>query len=996
MTRAVALSLTLFTGFTGLVYQVTWQKYLATLLGSHSEATAAVLGIFLGGLSVGYWLFGLVTKHRVERVAPSGAPTRLLLTYGAIEAAIGIYALLFPMLFRAAHAFSSVLPDGHAGLGFLFDVLLSALLIGPPAVMMGATIPILTQALSRSLSDATRFHAFVYGLNTIGAFAGALAAGFYLIPRLGLDGSLVAMGFVNLLAGACYAALHSVSREPGLPADLEGQDHTIGEARPYLVAALLIGFAMMTLETTLIRLAGLSFGSSQFTFSMVVAAFVLCIAIGALVVSAFSRIARSVLLIDLWGLVLLLMGLYFLLPQAPYWVHVLRSAFSEYDAAFYAYYVAGFLLLLLVIGLPVLLSGAALPLIFHHLRTEFGALGSLAGRLYCWNTVGSLIGALLGGYAMFFWFDLHEIYRFVVAAVVGSASLLTASASKRKKLAVAMATTTLAMLIFFPPWSSNILQSGLFRESEHPPDIYDGYRNYVERYIAPYDRNVLSYEDDPSTSVAVRSYIEADGRESRSIIVNGKSDSNTTRDIVTLNLLSTLPALLADRVERAFVVGWGTGVTVGELARINGVKEIVVAEISSGVIEADAFFEVFNRNAMKQPNVSVMRSDAYRALSRAKQRFDLIISEPSNPWVTGVEMLYSEEFLTLARERLGDGGVFAQWFHTYETDNASLQLVLRTFDRVFEHTSVWQATSLDLIILGFRNIGPAVDYHRLVERSHSPKFQPSLVRAGIDSPGELLAKELLPIGTWRAAGFEGPIHTLYRPLLNDAAGRAFFRRDTAILPFTGHGEAARVGAKNALLRRHFDFQGEHLGDNQRAAIVEQSCFQSRGYCVTLVADWMRENPESEAFDRARASAHAWFERHRPEDDAVSVLESLSGLFDQTSSVTALTTPETAWELTELYADFYYHAAPFDPAALEHAWSNCRERSKTREQCRSEVSPDSAKAVDLLREGDRSIEDYIERCMEQRFEGPKCREGALEARKVLAGDTTKVRRLSARD
>ena len=178
MTRPIAISLTLFTGFTGLVYQVTWQKYLATLLGSHSEATAAVLGIFLGGLSVGYSLFGRVSEKMMARAIREGGdtPSRLLLAYGAIEGGIGIYALLFPMLFRAAQSVSFLLPHEHAGLSFFFDVILAGLLIGPPAILMGSTIPVLTQALSRSIDDATRFHAFVYGLNTVGAFAGALAA----------------------------------------------------------------------------------------------------------------------------------------------------------------------------------------------------------------------------------------------------------------------------------------------------------------------------------------------------------------------------------------------------------------------------------------------------------------------------------------------------------------------------------------------------------------------------------------------------------------------------------------------------------------------------------------------------------------------------------------------------------------------------------------------------------------------------------------------------
>ena len=149
MIRAVALVLTVLTGFSGLIYEVTWQKYLATLLGSHSEATAAVLGIFLGGLSVGYALFGRIVRRLFARASTQSAPTRLLVLYGVIEAGIGIWALLFPTLFSGVHALSLQLALDSRGLGFALDVFFTVLLVGPPAVLMGA----------RSRSSPRRFPA---------------------------------------------------------------------------------------------------------------------------------------------------------------------------------------------------------------------------------------------------------------------------------------------------------------------------------------------------------------------------------------------------------------------------------------------------------------------------------------------------------------------------------------------------------------------------------------------------------------------------------------------------------------------------------------------------------------------------------------------------------------------------------------------------------------------------------------------------------------------
>lgn len=989
MTRAAALSLTIFTGFTGLVYQVTWQKYLATLLGSHSEATAAVLGIFLGGLSVGYSLFGVATSRLVAR-APERATARwLLFIYGGIEALIGVYALAFPWLFRAAQSASFMLPHTNAGVGFLFDVILAALLIGPPAVLMGATIPILTQALSRSLDDATRFHAFVYGLNTLGAFVGALAAGFYVVPRLGLDGTLFAMGAINLVAGALYGTLGLREQERPLaaPGQEEAEVGDVGDAWTYLAAALLIGFAMMTLETILIRLAGLAFGSSQFTFSMVVAAFVLCIAIGGLSVSGPSRVPKVYLAVNLWALVALLVGLYFLLPQATYWVCVLRMMFSNVDAAFYVYHVTGIVLLLLVIGLPVFLSGTTLPLIFHHLRDEYGELGSLAGRVYSWNTVGSLLGALIGGYALFFWYDLHQVYRFAVAALIASAVLMTVRLFKMRMIAMVVIAPLLLLLTLMPPWYSIMLQIGLFRAKEPPADLYEGYHTFVERQVKSWDKDLLSYEDDPTASVSVLSVEHPDGGVSRSIVVNGKSDGNTHDDYQTMALAGILPALMADQIERAFVIGWGTGISVGALASLEGVKEIVASEISSGVINAARHFERFNQHAASQPKVTLLHSDAYRALTRSREDFNLILSEPSNPWVTGVEMLFSQEFLELARDHLAEGGVYAQWYHKYETDNASLELVLRTFGSVFNHISVWEAGPNDLIILGFSDIGPAIDYLRLIERSHQPDFKAALARMGIENEAALLSKEFLPVGSWHAAKFEGPIHTLYHPLLSDIAGRAFFRRASAQLPFTGFGEAARIGTKNALLRRYTNYRGGRLADEERLAAVRQACRQTRGFGVTMVAAWMNESPTSPAFQESYRLATDWIRASMPEEqDAAMLIENLSRFFETPPSAPRSTTPESAGKLTKLYADFYYHGEPFDPATLTTAWSNCGERSMTREACSQQIPEGSLKLIQLTLKGGDAVEEYIRGCMGQTYPGPRCQEGSLEAQQMLAGDS----------
>jgi predicted membrane-bound spermidine synthase len=924
MVRRIALWITFATGFSGLVYEVTWQKYLATLLGSHSEATAAVIGLFLGGLAVGYALFGGVTRRRLVRTRP-----RLLAVYGGIEAAIGLYALAFPWLFELAHAASPHLPGSQGPLGFALDVVLSALLIGPPAVLMGATIPFLTQALAHDLEDATRIHALVYASNTAGAFAGALAAGFWLVPLLGLVGVLVAMGLVNLTAGAALVVLDPRARAEGLgipaPADPASTAARPAGFAAYLALALLVGFAMATLQTAFIRLGALAFGASQFTFSMVVAVFVLCIALGSFAVSALSRIPSSVLVGSLWALVALLALLYPALGDAPYWGHVLRTLFAGDPSEFYPYHLAAFALVLVAIGPPVVLSGATLPLVFHQLRREVGELGALAGRLYSANTIGSLAGALVGGYALLFWLDIHSVYRLAVAALAVAAALATRRALRVRPLVPAAAlAASLALLALLPAWSQDRLSAGLFRFRKALPETYRGPDAlFAARQLA----EVVFYDDDPTASIAVREQRLPDGALNRSISTNGKADGAIVGDYVTMALAGLIPAALADDPSRAFVIGWGTGVTAGELAALDSVRDVTVAEISPAVLRAAPFFDFGNLAASRSPEVRTLRSDAYRALLRQPGRFGVIVSEPSNPWVTGVEMLFSREFLAAARERLAPGGVFAQWFHAYETDAETAGLVLRTYADVFDHVAVWYATGTDLLLLGFESAPPDLGLERLAERTRRPDFRAGLARCQIDSLPALLAHELLPLGVVHAASLEGEIHTLLHPRLSYAAARAFFVGAMGRLPRTDGLEPAEVGARNSLARRYAARSGGGLANPDRATMAAEACKYRGDVCIALLAGWRAaaaDSPLRSELER-KLSARPQLAEHLQRLPDVGRLYG-DGIVDGGDPLAS------AQLATGLFEAYYHHAAPFPRAGLAATYARCEAEPASREAC----------------------------------------------------------------
>ncbi len=927
MIRLAALLLTVLTGFAGLVYEVAWQKYLAALLGSHAEATAAVLAIFLGGLSLGYALFGRASRRWLERSRLRSRPPRLLYFYALVEGGIGLYALLFPTLFGAFQRISLFVPHGQAGLGFAFDVALSALLIGPPTVLMGGTIPILTLALAGDLRHATRVHSLVYGFNTAGAFAGALAGGFLLIPWLGLDGVVYAMGCANLVAAAVFAALdrHTAS----IPLDLTAPAAAAPVARfaAWASVSLLAGFAMMALQTTFNRVGALAYGASQFTFASIVAVFVACIALGSLAVSALGNIPRGLVVGSQWLLVLLLFPLYRVMEDAAYWAHVIRVLFAPIDEAFHAYHILNFEAVFLVLCVPIGLSGALLPLLFHELRREVRELGSVAGRLYAWNTLGSLLGALFGGYLLLFWLDLHHIYRIAMAALAVGASILTVLVLRPiPRLAApvcfaapALLIASLAAVALLPAWSAEKLSAGLFRARGEGELSFLGPETlFAERPIG----DVVFYDDGPTSTVTV---VDPDGSpENRAILVNGKSDGALVGDYTTMALTALIPALMAERIEKTFVVGYGTGVTAGELASLDAVESVDVAEISHGVIRAAPLFEHGNLAATQNPKASLRRGDAYRALLQSRGVYDLIISEPSNPWVVGVEMLYSREFLQAARERLAPGGVYAQWFHSYETDSEVVALVLRTYASVFPHVSVWYTYGADLLLLGFDRVGRALDVEALEQRFARDDFAAGFARVGIENFAQLAAHELMPLGTVHALAEEGEIHSLRHPLLSYRAARAFFRGRMA--QFEPHRDRAqqRISLQNSLLRRHA--RGKRpLPEAVILAAAQESCRLNRAeHCATFFALWSLHYPQSpalkDAIARTRMQGTGFANLLTPTN--LSALRYLIGGPKPEASKTYASAE--ALRMTGRFLRHYHHVVPFRRGRLDEVWEHCRE------------------------------------------------------------------------
>jgi len=584
-----------------------------------------------------------------------------------------------------------------------------------------------------------------------------------------------------------------------------------------------------------------------------------------------------------------------------------------------------------------------------------------------------------------------------VAALLVAAVALTVQVRELSRVWALAVVPLLALLLVVPKWEVGVLYAGLFRQREPLPFAFDGIDRIRREHPKWLPDNIVFHEDDPITSVTVRKN-DNDGIESLSIATNGKSDGDTYLDYATMGLVAVLSAMLADDARQAFVIGWGTGVTAGELAAVSTIERVDVAEISPGVVHASPLFDFASLGASKSRKIHVIQSDAYRALMRSDQQYDLVISEPSNPWVAGVEMLFSREFLAAAKSKLTEGGVYCQWFHQYEVDSETVETVLRTYREVFDHVAVWRANHSDLMLLGFNKEGPALDHYRLEARAERPDFKSALARSGVFSFPALLAHEVMPLGVLHVANLEGPVHTLYHPILSHLAGRAFYRGERGEVPFTGYGEPARIGQKNSMARAYFERFGGNPPDRALGDYVRQVCVITGPRCEILLHHWLGEHPDSAALQGVLALLESSRKGMSPEKLQVATHFYGSGreILDGEPIVA-----EDSMELTDDYIRSYSHAVPYDPRALEAVWASCRKEPPSRSECQRIASTRAEGGAFASLPTSDDLNEAVQQCMERRSVSRQCEDGARQVRAMFeTGELPKIleywKQLESRD
>jgi spermidine synthase len=757
-------------GAAALVYEVAWTRLLTLQLGHTVAAATTVLAAFMGGLAIGAWAAGAV------RGLDSWSAQRALTVYAALELAVAATALLLPVGLRAtipilAWAYS----DGQAAARFaVVRVVISLLLVGAPAAAMGATFPITAAATARSASDAGT----LYAANTTGAAIGAIAAGFWLIPALGLRQTtwigvalnlVAAAGALRLaLAGdaAQGARVSPVVAQSAKPQHRQRSRSTLSVAaapsaqpqRPHrsrstltaaaapspqpqhpqrsrstvgVAAATISGFSALVYEVAWTRLLVLVIGPTTYAFATMAASFITGLALGSTV---GTRVARRTQQPALWVAGLLVAG--GVAASVAAWYAATRMPLTVASqvadpAADFASVVWRQALAVGILLLPMTLAlGATFPLALAMAAgTESSSIARDTARVYTANTIGAIAGALAAGFVLIPWIGLRETIRgaAVLSALGGALVLVVAIRSTRLQRPaglLALTIPTVAALIAIlavPPWDRSLLASGAYK--------YAPYLAGTDLDAVLRAGTLVYYKEGSSGTVSVR-----DLTGTRSLSIDGKVDASNAGDMLTQRLLGLLPVLIHGHAKEIAVIGLGSGVTAGSALATGAVEHADVIEISPEVVAASHFFDKESGRPLARPGVRLIVGDGRSHLLLTPRQYDVIISEPSNPWMAGVASLFTREFFEAARARLGADGVICQWAHTYDIHPEDLRSIVGTFSAVFPQGSMWLVGGGDLLLIGAKTGDIAARLDAAAGGARQPSVESALADVGV-APG---------------------------------------------------------------------------------------------------------------------------------------------------------------------------------------------------------------------------------------------------------------------
>lgn len=695
----------LLSGAAGLIYESIWTRYLGLFVGHSAYAQVIVLVIFLGGMSLGSYLVG----RRTMTIA------RPLLWYAVVELLVGVIGLAFHYAFvgTTALAYDSVFPAlGHGALQTIAKWSIAALLILPQSVLLGMTFPLMSAGVVRRMpAESGRALSMLYFTNSLGAAFGVLIAGFWLVARFGLPGTLAVAAVINLVVAVAVFGIVVIgsANPPKQPAPSSEATRGQSDWKPDRLWFLLITTSFVTAVSSFIyeigwiRMLALVLGSATHAFELMLSAFILGLALGAWWIGRRADAASGSL--RTLGRVQIAMGALAIATLPVYlasfdWMSQFIAAFAETSQGYLGFTIVRYGICLVVMLPATICAGMTLPLITRALIK--GSAGERAiGQVYAINTLGSIIGAALAGLVLMPVIGLKWLV--IVGALLDIAvglALVVENArptvfTPRRVFLTTGLVALLGIIIAGAPFDEEKLSSGV-------------YRNGLIRLGGSWP--VLFHKDGRTATVTVR---RAPSSGMLTLMTNGKPDASVgpqqmsqrpepgplSLDLPTQLFIPLLPLAHAPLAREVAVIGQGSGISTHAVLGSPHVQRVTTIEIEPAMIEGSRLFLPANRRAFEDPRSVFAIDDARAWFASSQQKFDIIVAEPSNPWVSGVSALFTTEFYSRVKSRLAHGGVFAQWMHTYEITDELVLSILSAIDRNFEDWEIFAVSGRDIVIM---------------------------------------------------------------------------------------------------------------------------------------------------------------------------------------------------------------------------------------------------------------------------------------------------------
>ncbi len=759
-----------FSGAAGLIDQVVWSKALGLIFGHTAYAVATVLAVFMAGLASGSaWIGG--RSERWER------PIAL---YGWLElgvAATAAISLAGLAGVRAAYVAAYPFAAGSGAILLTLRFVGSALVLFLPTFLMGGTLPVLVRGLTRNAAELGARLSRLYWINTAGAVAGTFAAGFLFLPWLGLRRTLLIAVALNLAAGALALILAREEPAPASSDDLTWPEKmeappASAPSRFFLICFALVGATAMSYEIGWTRLLSTQLGSSTYAFTLMLGTFLTGIVLGSALYERWSRrrepgsttfaVTQTLTALAALAFLVFFARLIEVLPP------ILRATHESFRGLVLAQLVTSALAMLPTAVVFGFNFPAVVVLIAGPRPASGTGAGAAVGRAYAWNTLGAIVGAIAAG----FWlmprlgsFHLLAATAGVNLALATGISIASAPRQSWKILAVA---GNLLLLIA----AAFVGFSNYFYDPAVASYNTVMYWNLYDRPLTLRENahmlDIVYFRDGLNANISV-----ARTGDYIALRTNGKVDASN-RDATTQLLLGHLAAL-AHPPRRVLLVGFGSGMTASALVQYPELERLDVVEIEPAVVGAAPLLAQLNRNVLHDPRVHMTFDDARNYLFTTRQKYDLIISEPSNPWIAGVATLFTREFYAAVRGRLAPGGVFVQWMQAYSLYPEDLRMLFATFLAEFHGATLWHGDAPDLILMA-----PSPPSGEILRRTQAlfglPGLRDDFARLGMEEPPGLFGFYLLDDASLRKFSSAAEFNTDDRTLLEYHAPRSLLAK----------------------------------------------------------------------------------------------------------------------------------------------------------------------------------------------------------------------------